>query len=91
MAVTYLLFYLEICPKSRRKTSKIFVSISGIPKHFGSYVGQWLVSKPDAIVIEAGGWKAGIAADKVVTVIPKHSSCFDNEHKLRDCQLIFTE
>jgi hypothetical protein len=54
IAATYLLFYLEICPKSQRETPKIFVSISGITKHFGCYVGQLLVPKPDAVVNEAG-------------------------------------
>jgi hypothetical protein len=82
MAVTYLLFYLEICPKSQKKTSKIFVNISGITKHFCSYLGHLLVPKPDAVVTEAGVWKARIVGDKMVTVIPKYSSCFDNEHKL---------
>jgi hypothetical protein len=77
--------------ESQRKTSKMFVIISRIPKHFGSYVGQWLVPKPDAIVTEAGGWKARIAGNKLAAVIPKHSSWFDNERKLRECQFLFTE
>jgi hypothetical protein len=44
-----------------------------------------------AIVTEAGGWKARIAGKKLVTVIPKHSSCLSNEHKLRECQFLFRE
>jgi len=91
MAVTYLFFYLEICPKIQKKTSKMFVNSSRIPNLFSSYVGQWLVPKPDAVVTEAGGWKARISGNKLVTVIPKHSSFFDNEHNLRECQFLFTE